>query len=298
MPLSSAVVGLSTEPIGHEVDARWTMAYAAALDDLAPCYLDTTAPEPVVAHPLFPVCVEWPSVLAWRRRSPDHGLSRDEAVRGVHADHDLTIHRLVRAGDRLSTTATIERVERRSPGAYQVLRLDTVDERDEPVATTRMGSLFLGVEVEGPDAALPSSPETDHRLAADAPHDRHEITREVAANAAHVYTECSRIWNPIHTDRAVAVAAGLPAPILHGTATMAMAVSEVVARIAPGEPERVRRISGRFAAMVLMPSAITITLSTHHSTEHDTEQGEHVAFTVTNADGATAIRDGLVVVAL
>src|SRR6266581_3658401 len=29
-------------------------------------------------------------------------------------------------------------------------------------------------------------------------------TVAVAANAAHVYTECARIWNPIHTDDAVA----------------------------------------------------------------------------------------------
>jgi acyl dehydratase len=45
------------------------------------------------------------------------------------------------------------------------------------------------------------------------------------AEAALVYTECSRIWNPIHTNPAVATRAGLPRPILHGTATLAMAVS-------------------------------------------------------------------------
>jgi acyl dehydratase len=293
MPLSSSVVGLSTEPSVHDIDARWTMAYAAGIDDLSPFYIDTTSHEPVVAHPLFPVCVEWPSVLEWRRRSPDHGITRDEAVRGVHADHRLTIHRLIRAGDRLSTTATIERVERRAPGAYQVLRLDTVDHRGDPVATTLMGLLFLGVEVDGEDRALgpPATADASTPSLEDGVgpvcDSGFTARRTIPANAAHVYTECSRIWNPIHTDRAVAASAGLPAPILHGTATLAIAVSEIVARAAGSDPHRIREISGRFAAMVAMPSEITIDVA-HH--EHG------VSFVVTNQEGEQAVRNGLVVI--
>ena len=60
--------------------------------------------------------------------------------------------------------------------------------------------------------------------------DRAEDRIDVSAVAAHVYTECARIFNPIHTDVAVAEASGLPGPILHGTATLAMAVSAVVDR--------------------------------------------------------------------
>ena len=47
-----------------EVDARWTMAYAAALGDVMPCYMDTVGG--VIAHPLFPVCIEWPVQVAMR----------------------------------------------------------------------------------------------------------------------------------------------------------------------------------------------------------------------------------------
>jgi acyl dehydratase len=81
---------------------------------------------------------------------------------------------------------------------------------------------------------------------------------DVGANAAHVYTECARIWNPIHTDAAVAHAAGLPAIILHGTATLALAVSRVVDRELDGDAARVRRISARFTGFVLMPSTLTV----------------------------------------
>ena len=81
----------------------------------------------------------------------------------------------------------------------------------------------------------------------------------VRASAAHVYTECARIWNPIHTDVAVARAAGLPGLILHGTATLALAVSRVVARdLRRATPARVREIAVRFTGMVPMPSTVTV----------------------------------------
>jgi acyl dehydratase len=80
----------------------------------------------------------------------------------------------------------------------------------------------------------------------------------IGAGLAHVYTECARIWNPIHTDVAFARAAGLPGLILHGTATLALAVSRVVARVLGGDPSRVRGVAVRFAGMVPMPSAVTV----------------------------------------
>ena len=69
MPLNAAIVGVSTTPAVHTIDARWLMAYAAGLGEMLPCYLDTRRPAGIQAHPLFPVCVEWPAVLALRERA-------------------------------------------------------------------------------------------------------------------------------------------------------------------------------------------------------------------------------------
>ena len=110
----------------------------------------------------------------------------------------------------------------------------------------------------------------------------------VPGGAAHTYTECAHIWNPIHTDKAVALAAGLPDIILHGTATLALAVSEIVNLYADGDPTRVTRLGGRFAAMVLMPS--TITLQSH-------QQGKIISYQVLNETGQTAISGGFVCLA-
>lgn len=59
MPLDSRMVGQRSEAVTHDIDARWTMAYAAGLGDTLPGYFDTAANDPVLAHPLFPVCLEW-----------------------------------------------------------------------------------------------------------------------------------------------------------------------------------------------------------------------------------------------
>jgi acyl dehydratase len=294
MPVPSDLVGASTEPLTRPVDARWLMAYAAGVGDGAPCYLDTRRPGGIVGHPVFPVCLEWDPVLAAGALASPDVLRRDEVVRGVHATHDLQIHRLVRPDDVLTTTATVTGVERRRPGAYQTIRLDTTDVDGDLVATTVMGSLFLGVEVDGPDRPDDAVRSTAPPSTATKP--TWTRSRRVTATAAHVYTECSRIWNPIHTDPAVAAAAGLPGLILHGTATLAMAITEVVERCAAGDPSRVSRISARFGAMVLMPSAITIEV-VGGASDGEREDVIGVGFAVRNEAGALAISHGRVTLA-
>ena len=143
------------------------------------------------------------------------------------------------------------------PGAAYTMQLDTVDvTTNDLVARTYQLGIYRGVAVEGPqsvkNANVPDLPELEDCTAAK----RYPIA--VDAGAAHTYTECARIWNPIHTDRAVALAAGLPDIILHGTATLALAISHIVQRFAGDEPSRVVRLGGRFSAMVLMPSTIAV----------------------------------------
>jgi acyl dehydratase len=102
-----------------------------------------------------------------------------------------------------------------------------------------------------------------------------------------IYTECARIWNPIHSDRAYAMAAGLPDIILHGTATMALAVSGIVNNCIGGDVGRVRRIGGRFSAMVPVPDTLTLDI---------TRRGpDSVRFRVRNGQGQDAITQGFLV---
>ena len=188
----------------------------------------------------------------------------------------------------LTTRATLARVEARRSGAYQLARIDTVAADGDPVSTTWYGMLLRDVEVVGGDRALDDSGPTLEPADVDGLSEGQgkECAIAVAANAALVYTECARIWNPIHTDQAVAQAAGLPEPILHGTATLALAVSRVVAECFDGDPERVVRIAGRFGAMVRMPSTLTLRIGS-------VREGR-VRFEVLESGGGRAIRDGLI----
>ena len=283
MPLDSSTVGGATNPMEHSIDARWLMAYAAGIGDLNPVYMDTAAGT-VAAHPVFPVCIEWPVILNAREIAGSHSLSLAESARGVHAAHDLHIYRPIRDGDHLATQATMINVRSIKPGAAYTLRLDTTDVHSgDLVARTYQLGIYRGVEVSGGDRSVeeapawPKAPELDQA---------HNIEIDVAVGAAHTYTECARIWNPIHTDRAVALSAGLPDIILHGPATLGLAVSRVVDHFAEGKPALVSRLGGRFSAMVLMPSTITLQAQRIADT---------VFYQVLTEDGQTAISNGFVV---
>ncbi len=293
MTLGPAMIGTTTEPIVHDVDSRWLMAYAAGFGSLDACYLDTRRDGGIDAHPLFPVCLEWPAVLALRDRLKAAGLTRHESARSVHYTHDLVIHRAVRPGDRTRTTATVVSIEPHRSGTLAIVRLDTMDDRGEPIATTEMGSLYRGAEPRqrsGPGAGSGSGAEPEVEIE---PAPRSARRVPIAAEAGHVYTECARIWNPIHTDPRTAERAGLPGIILHGTATLAMAVSDVVRHDAEGRPDRVRRIEARFVGMVPMPSEVEIRIFDRAAADG----GQHVPFEVRGASGRAVLRGGSILLA-
>jgi acyl dehydratase len=289
MAIPEALLGLTVEPVVHDVTERWTMAYAAALGDFSACYFDTTRSESIVAHPLFSVCPEWAAIVTSRSVSEQIGMTPAEVLSGVHATHDVTIHRLVRPGDRLTTRLSIIGLTDVSPGAKATTRLDTVDGDGHLVMTTVQDAIYLGVATDGVDHPDPAPPVS---VTAERIGDPITVTIDLSAGAAHTYTECARIWNPIHTDRAVAQAAGLPDIILHGTATLAHGVSAIVDRCAGGDPGLVRRIVGRFAAMVQLPSTITVNIWPDIAASDGTTA---VPFEVRNEQGATAVKDGIVV---
>ena len=280
MPFSTSTIGAQTTSEQHTTDARWLMATPVAWGH-----------EPLVhgyhtgnyAHPVFPVCLEWPSILATRQLAGAGGLTDQEASKGVHATHDLHIYRSIRPNETLHTHARIIDVQEIRPGAACVMQIDTVDLADQLVCRTYQTTIYRGVGVSHdhakPGEAAPPLPSQVSDFEVD-----NVISIPVPAHLAHTYTECAHIWNPIHTDRAVALAAGLPDIILHGTATLALAVSALVDHQLGGDAGRVSRLGGRFAAMVLMPGDIELQIG-------KANRGT-IGFRVLNAQGQEAISQG------
>jgi acyl dehydratase len=258
--IGADIVGRAAGPDEQRIDARWLMAYNAALGEVK-----------TQAHPLFPVCYEWPATRQLRERA---GLAPIDA-RLVHAQHDLTIHRPP-AEEKLFIAGKVVAAAQRGPGALVVFRFTTRGEKGDLVSTTDFSALYRDVKLDGGDrsiAQVEDPPKHEKPLKAVG-----DIA--VAATAAHVYTECARIFNPIHTDVAYARAAGLPDIILHGTATLALSVSRVLSAY---KLDSVRRVRCRFAGMVLMPSTLTV---------HATRQNTELAFETCNDRGQAVIERG------
>jgi acyl dehydratase len=259
MKISAAIVGREAGPDEQQVDARWLMAYSAGLG------------EREFPHPLFPVCYEWPATRQLREHA---GLVPIDA-RLVHAQHDLTIHRAPRE-EKLFITGKVVAALQRKPGTLVVYRFETRDAKDERVSTTDFSALYRDAMLDGGDRALAPTE--------DPPRHEQELNSvgeiAISATAAHVYTECARIWNPIHTDVAYARAAGLPDIILHGTATLALSVSKVLTSFGL---KQVQRIRCRFAGMVTMPSTLAV---------HASRVGQAIAFETRGARGEALIERG------
>jgi acyl dehydratase len=253
MPLSADVVGAEVGALDVPVDARWLMSYAAGVPDDRPELYDTIVG--LVVHPLFPVAVEWQHVVSVRALAG--GLTPDEARRGIHASHDLQIDRLPRPGEVVRVSATIVAVGKRRAGATQDVQFVARTTVGESLWRTTMTSLFLGVELVGEPQSIgeptsaPPAPRPDVVL-----DERRSVVRLVDA---HVYSECARIWNPIHTDLTAARAAGLADPILHGTATLARAVSAVTAMREQALTD-VQRVTAAFRQPVELGTELTVRL--------------------------------------
>jgi acyl dehydratase len=278
--IPGTIVGTEVGALSTSLDARWVMAYSASLglDDAR--YYDTLSTDGPVAHPVFPVCYEWPAAVALRGKT----VREAWVLLGVHATHHVVIHRRPRAEDRLLTRAQIIEVRPSRAGTLVVARFATVDRNGGPVTTTDYGSVYRGIsaqaEVRAPVDPLPRA----ERPGAD--ETRWTATVPVAARAAHVYSECARIWNPIHTDIAVARMAGLAAPILHGSATLALAVSQVVQHDLGGDAARVAEIAARFTGMVPMPSSFVV--------RGRGRAGDVIAFDAVDAQGDSVLADGVI----
>ena len=283
MPVLASAVGARLAPREVEVSARQLLAYAAGVGEIDPVYFDDARDGGIVAPPAFCVSLEWP-VVRTPRGDNVFGAAPDELLRGVHASQDSIFHRLVRPGDKLRVGGTVVAIRATRAGALVLSKLSTVDaESGEPVVSSWYGSIFRGVEVEGEVAALEVPPPLRTVALDSGPVE--SVQLPIAREAPHVYSECADIWNPIHTERQVALAAGLPDIILHGTASWALAAREIVRRRCDGDPTRLARLHGRFSAMVIPGTKITLEIGA-------TGAGV-VPFAVRNADGDPALAGGI-----
>lgn len=280
MPVQTSALGVDLEAHTVDITTRMTLAFAAGVGDVGPRTFDDAASAGLMAPPAFCARLEWGVLLAGRIGVL--GVDEAERARGVHVEQDSTFHRPVRPGDRLTTQETVVGIRATSAGALVRTRFRTTETATgAPVVTSWHSSIFRGVTVEGAGGSVAEAPSCPRALESLGETGTISIDRA----AAHIYTECASIWNPIHSERRVALAQGLPDVILHGTATWAMVGREIVSRYGSADPGRLRRLRAKFKAPVIPGHDVTLL--------HGRDENDVVHFRVINHLGETALADGL-----
>jgi acyl dehydratase len=271
-----------------EIDKRWILSYAAGIGSNAAIYMDDARPGGIVAPPAFVVALEWPVMMS---SAYLYAVGRDEASAYddlVHGFQDSRFHRPIRPADRLAVSGHIVAVRPTRAGTLVTTRITTVDAADEtPVADGWFGALYRNTTTDGPGGAVCDLPTLrPERGPPPGPTIREPI--EIPRGQAHVYTECARIWNPLHTERAFALASGLPDIILHGTCTWAMALQRIIDRYRADRPLPLRRAATRFTRMVIPGTSVVL--------EHaQPDRNDIVPFAVHNAAAEVALGHALAV---
>jgi acyl dehydratase len=278
MPVRADILGWEQQ-VTHHVTARWALAYNAALGLTGASWLDDAAPGgPAIPGP-FCVCLEWALVGA-DARAERCGLTPSERLRNVHASQDSRFHAAMRAGMRVTTTSRIAQIRATSAGAFLLTRLESREaETGDLLTTSWSGAILRGLEFDVPATSMvpedaPAPPDDIAPAAlAGAP-----IDIAIGRGQPHLYSEAARIWNPIHTERRAALAAGLPDIILHGTITWALA------GLALAGDAKLRRLAASFRAPVIPGDSFTL----HHDA---TPEATH--FAAVAKGGAVALTRGL-----
>lgn len=283
MLIPATALGREFPPVATDVACRATMAYAASLGSLRPAYLDDLRDGNVVAPPPFCVVPEW-SVIngpAFRRCL---GLDDESAWRGIHVYMDTRFNRMVRPPERLVTSGRITEIRRTSIGTLVTATFVTGSpDEARPVSETWWSSIYVGTECEV-SGTLEAPPEVP---GSDVSGEIERVPIELSPVLPHIYSECSGIWNPIHTERAIARRSGLPNIIVHGTAIWALVAEALIDAVAEGKPERLRRLSCRFRKPIFPGTAIMLDLSRPSSGPTG-----HIYFGVSDERQETVLTDG------
>lgn len=248
---------------------------------MRPCYLDDLREERVIAPPAFCVVPEWTIINGGDFRQ-SLGVDNENAWRGIQVYQDTIFHRPVCAPERLIAAGRVTEIRQTSIGAMVTATFTTHAANDgQPVSETWWSTIYVGMTCEAPRVAV-APPKVPH---ADGRENVEQVRIEVPRFLPHIYSECAGIWNPIHTERAIAKRNGLPDIITHGTAIWALVGEALIDRIGEGQPSRLKRLACRFKTAVIPGTAIHLNLSR-------SDVAGAIFFTVENDTQKSVLTDG------
>jgi acyl dehydratase len=267
-----------SEPVEFAVETERTIAYAQATNDEHPKHLSGE-----LAPPVFAFVVVFEALLP----AIASVVPQEHLMRVVHGEHDFRYHRPIVPGQTLRYRLAPVGIHGRSSGVAVIIKALTETPAGEPVTEQHMTAFFRGAQLdrsEGEQAPAHAFPErlrgAEPVLAVEHAYDADQTQR---------YSKASGDPMPIHLDEQFARSVGLPGIIVHGMCTLAFASQAVIQASCPEDPSRLKRLAGRFSAIVLPSEKVTTSV-------YDAGRGAYAFETATDS-GKTAIKDGLAEVA-
>ncbi|MBT3425886.1 MAG: hypothetical protein HOI43_18400 [Gammaproteobacteria bacterium] len=282
--ISVTEVGSYTVAKTTQLTARKVMAYAASINDTNEAYFDDLRQGGLRIHPAICFSLQWNA-----RFLIDRAINLRAAPFGVHAETDLRVYQPFKLNEAITTQGRLVSRKQIGPGVYSVDRYRLTNDDGQLLAELDYNGIIRGGELDGDDIELEPDIETPvcERLP-NQPVWSEDIY--IGVHAGQQYTECADIFNPIHTEPSVAKRAGLPGVILHGSATKAHALTQVINHCFGGDASRVRRLCGQLRGMVFMDSTISVQCMAIQQVQNE----KQVFFRVLNDAGQAAIANGVV----
>lgn len=194
-------------------------------------------------------------------------------LRGVHAQHELTLHRPITPGMVLTTHATPVAIAPKRTGTVLQVDARTADASGAVVAEQVFTTFVRDVTADAVAGRYREVPE----VAGTEPSERFEVM--LADDVTLRYAAASGDYTAFHVDEAAARSAGLPGIIVHGVCTLATVIAAIAARAGS---RAWRRVAVRFTGLVLPGERLEVGTSGAGA--------QAVAFTATGPRGPVLTR--------
>lgn len=257
MKINSDIVGLKLNTLNTNITWRQTSNYAASISDINPIYIDDTFHNNV-AHPLFPVVLSWP-ILENLHKAIDSPYPPEVLKTMIHYFERIEIKQLIHPGENVSVAGEIIAVLPHRAGTQIISKFVVTNQNGDLKNIEYVGGMLRGVEcIDGGKGKenvpfMKQEEIVEHK-------DGWESSLFIRPEAPFLYDGCTNIVFGIHTSPKFAKSVGLPGIILHGTATLAYSVKELINKETNGDPSKVKVISGNFTDMVFPNTNIKVQL--------------------------------------
>ncbi|MFX1508623.1 MAG: MaoC/PaaZ C-terminal domain-containing protein [Promethearchaeota archaeon] len=273
--LNPKIVSRTYEGSIETVDPERTIAYAKATNEVNPRYYESDENR-LAIPPLFPVTM---LVDPMKQIVMDDTLNLD-IFRMVHGEQEIFYHRPLKPWDRIKTKVELDSIDVKEAG--DILWAKIMGHSQEELVFEMRAGMFFRKPRKGMKSKKKEKPVEREILFSN--------DMKVTSDQSVRYAAVSGDENPIHVDKDVAIAVGLPDIILHGLCSLAFATQAVVDELAEGDPAKVKQIKVRFSKPVLMDS----TLTTEGWLLEEGKTTKTIGFETKNENGEVVLKLGLI----